>query len=553
MRVLLINSNRKVDFLSVPPLGLCYVAGATEAAGHEVEVLDLCFVGRGVVRTVCDAIARFSPDVIGMSVRNIDNVNMLHPVSYLPEVVEIKNVVRRCTDALLVIGGSGASLMPEHVLRLLDADYIVVSDGEESFVKLLDAIGRGECPAGIPGVGMMIGGRFHLTKPLLIEFSGGPPDLGRWIDMKPYQKMGSAYNIQTKRGCRQQCIYCTYNQSLEGNRLRLRPPAEVVDEIEEALFKYRPSTFELVDSVFNDPIEHSAQILEEIVRRPWKAEFTAMGVHPRHLDDAYLDLMWRAGFRSFMITPESASQTMLENYRKGFSTEDVAKAAEAINRTAFCAWWFFMIGGPGETNDTLQESLDFALKNLQKRGRAATHVAHFFIGVRIYPGTKLWKIAVKESFIRADSDPRQNLWYVSEGLDLDVAVDQMTGAASLCPEIYLGFDERVLVFSRAAATVFWLLRFPRPYWRYFRAANLFGIRTGIRFMYRPPNIPEMIRSALRRQGYRGLHVQGGLDNRDGVACVRPADSISGEAGIVRSADEVIPFSAVTQTKPDGAK
>lgn len=507
MRVLLINSNRKVDFLAAPPLGLCYVAGAAEAAGHRVEVLDLCFTGRNVRRILQNAIRRLDPEIVGLSIRNIDNVNMLHPVSYLPEVVEIARYVRHCTDVPLVLGGSGASLLPEQVLKLLKADYIVVSDGEESFVRLLAAIDQGGSAEDIPGVGMMRAGRFCLTEPLLTDFRGKTPDLGRWIDTRPYQKIGGAYNIQTKRGCRQKCIYCTYNQSLEGNRLRLRSPLEIVDEIEEALFKYKPDTFEFVDSVFNDPVEHSAEILEEIIRRPWNANFTAMGVHPRNLDDYYLELMWRAGFRSFMITPESASEEMLRSYRKGFSADDVVKAAEAINRTAFAAWWFFMIGGPGENNETLQESLDFALTYLQKSRRAATHVAHYFIGVRLYPRTSLWKIALREGFISVTADPSENLWYVSEDLDLDRAVHQMTRAAALCPEIYLGFDERILVFSRAAAVFFKMFRFPTPYWRYFRAANSFGLRTGIRFMYRPPNIPAMIKEALRRQGYHGRLLQ----------------------------------------------
>ena len=116
-------------------------------------------------------------------------------------------------------------------------------------------------------------------------------------------------------------MYCTYNQSLEGARLRLRNPIDVVDEIEDALKKYGPDTFEFVDSVFNDPVDHSMSILEEIIKRPWKARFTAMGVHPRGLDKQYLALMWRAGFRSLMITPESVSDTMLANYSKGLKAK----------------------------------------------------------------------------------------------------------------------------------------------------------------------------------------------------------------------------------------
>lgn len=503
MRVLLINSNRKNDLLAAPPLGLCYVAASTEAAGHEVQVLDLCFESHDGHAALERAIRNFRPEAVGISIRNIDNVNMLHPVAFLPEIVDLAKFIRSLTAAPLVVGGSGASLMPEEVIRALDADFIVVSDGEESFVGLLECLRAGQRPTSVPGVGFIEEGRFHLTAPCLIAFNGRFPDLGRWIDMKPYQRIGGTYNIQTKRGCRQRCIYCTYNQSLEGNKLRFRSPVEVVDEVEEALRKYRPKTFEFVDSVFNDSLDHSIAILEEIIRRPWKADFTAMGMHPTNLDKRYLDLMWRAGFRSFMITPESASGVMLKNYKKGFNRDQVIKASEAINQTAFSAWWFFMIGGPGENNATLQESLDFAVERLQKKGRAVTNVAHFFIGVRLYPGTALWDLALKEGFLTHGVNPLQTLWYLSEELDLDEAVDQMTRAASQCPEVYLGFDERVLVFSKIAVSILKLLGFPGPYWRYFRIANKFGLLTGIRFMYKPADMAGMLRDALRQQGYRG--------------------------------------------------
>jgi len=160
-----------------------------------------------------------------------------------------------------------------------------------------------------------------------------------------------------------------------------------------------------------------------------------------------------------------------------------------------------MIGGPGETNETLQESLDFALEFLQQKGRSVSHVAQFFFGVRVYPGTGLWDIAMRKGMVSPSVDPLQPLWYVSEELDLDRAVHQMTEAASLCPEVYLGFDERVLIFSRPAAFFFKLLGFEPPYWRYMPGTNRFGLRTRIRFMFKPHDIAGMVRSALKHQGY----------------------------------------------------
>jgi hypothetical protein len=80
LRILLINTNRKVDLLAAPPLGLCYVASATQAAGHDVHVLDLCFSGNSVRSEIEQVVRSFEPEVVGLSIRNIDNVNMLHPV-----------------------------------------------------------------------------------------------------------------------------------------------------------------------------------------------------------------------------------------------------------------------------------------------------------------------------------------------------------------------------------------------------------------------------------------------------------------------------------------
>ena len=277
MRVLLINSNRKGDLLTAPPIGLCYVAEAAKDAGHEVKALDLCFTGNDPRRVLLDAIKSHTPNIIGISIRNIDNTNMLYPVPYFPEVVRLINQIREVTTVPIVVGGSGASLMPEEVMRECHADYIVVSDGEESFSALLHAIEKGETPWNMPGVGMLFEGKFHLTKPAHSALLNRHPALDEWIDMRPYKELGGSYSIQSKRGCRQRCIYCTYNQSLEGNKLRLRRPSDVVDEIDEAVHRYSQKSFEFVDAVFNDPLEHSVAILEGIIRKPWKAEFTAMG------------------------------------------------------------------------------------------------------------------------------------------------------------------------------------------------------------------------------------------------------------------------------------
>ncbi len=128
MRVLLINSNLKDDILAAPPIGLCYVASAAEVAGHEVRVLDLCFKRR-INQELEKAIIGFSPQIIGVSLRNLDNVNMVRPIFYLPSALKIVQQIRELSAAPLVLVGSGASLDPQWVLEFLQWDYLIVSDG----------------------------------------------------------------------------------------------------------------------------------------------------------------------------------------------------------------------------------------------------------------------------------------------------------------------------------------------------------------------------------------------------------------------------------------
>jgi hypothetical protein len=256
---------------------------------------------------------------------------------------------------------------------------------------------------------------------------------------------------------------------------------------------------EFVDSVFNDPPNHTHALLEEIIRRPWKADFTAMGVHPRNLNRELLDLMWRAGFRSFMITPESASDKMLRSYRKGFNRDDVIRAAEDLAHTSFSVWWSFLLGGPGETQDTLKETLDFCLRYLHSQGGGPRQVAQLFFGVRLYPHTELWNIAVQEGIITSYADPLKSLWYVSRELNVKSALNQVESAAAECSEILIGYDESYLSFSGIAAALCKLLGKRPPYWRHVQYLNALALKLGFRFATRPKNLALRITDIIGRQ------------------------------------------------------
>src|SRR5258706_14464516 len=124
MRVLLINSNREPSPWPAAPIGLSMVACATEAAQHEVSFLDLAFARNPAKETRARA-AEFSPDVVGISIRNLDNCNFDAPRFYLDEVRdEVVRVAREaCPRAKVVVGGAAVNLAPWDILHHVEGDY----------------------------------------------------------------------------------------------------------------------------------------------------------------------------------------------------------------------------------------------------------------------------------------------------------------------------------------------------------------------------------------------------------------------------------------------
>src|SRR5215470_3646977 len=143
MRVLLVSANQEQSPDPVAPLGLCYVATATADAGHDVHVLDLCFVS-DVEAEIQRAVADARPDVVGVSLRNVDNCAFPDTVSYLPHYRRVVSTCRAASGAPVVLGGSAFTTVPAHYLRTLDAAYGIVGEGEVAFVELLARLARGE-------------------------------------------------------------------------------------------------------------------------------------------------------------------------------------------------------------------------------------------------------------------------------------------------------------------------------------------------------------------------------------------------------------------------
>ena len=230
------------------PLGLALIAAAARKAGHRVELIDL-MAGEDNRRTVKKAISTFRPDIIGISVRNIDDQNMERPRFLLDQVKRVVEQCRCFSNVPIVLGGAGYSIFPESALEYLGADMGIQGEGEEAFPILLDRLQRGASLHGTPGLFLRGRGR-QARRKFVKTFNDVPsPDI-------PFPR-GSASGeeiwmpVQTSRGCPMNCSYCS-TPTIEGHAIRMRRPDNAVEEISRHVDS-GIQRFHFVDNVFNFP------------------------------------------------------------------------------------------------------------------------------------------------------------------------------------------------------------------------------------------------------------------------------------------------------------
>lgn len=411
-RVLLVNANVCKAPYPVPPLGLCLIAESIVKC-YNVKVYDAAF---GSAVELINEIRSFSPDYIGVGIRNIDDYSADRCARadnksyFIPEIDEkCMQPLRTVFTGILILGGAGFSIFPHELMSRFDADYGIAGDGTVSMCQLLDALDNGHSLQGIRG--LFIKDRkndrvVNLTDEQLIQHSDIDilrSNIDKWINYTPYNKNG-AYPIQTKRGCPHACIYCTY-PCIEGKNYKLRSATSVVDELEDVNNRIT-TTFEFVDSVFNDPPAHAECICEEIIKRNLRIRLRTMGINPKNVNVNLISQMKQAGFRQIDCTPDTASEKLIATYGKNFVKKDLIRAAQIFQNEKMPVMWFFILGGPGETIDTLNETFDFIESYTDD-----LDLIYLFDSMRIYPGTELYNIALDEGLIQGNRSILEPLYY----------------------------------------------------------------------------------------------------------------------------------------------
>ena len=406
MRVLLISVNTEQINMAVLPLGLACIAAASQQAGHRVKFVNL-MSRQNMNEEIEQTIHAFEPEVIGISVRNIDDQVMNDPTFLLDLVREVVKECRNLSRSPIVLGGAGYSIFPREVLEYLDADFGIQGEGEAVFVSLLNEIARGGEPRKIPGV--LVRGAAEISPPRRIKS----------LDLLPLPLpnvlMGSsdAYGseevwlpFQTRRGCPMNCSYCS-TAAIEGQIIRKRSPAKVV----ESLASFAAAGFDrffFVDNTFNLPPSYAKELCQRLVAAKLSISWRCI-LYPHRIDEALIAKMAEAGCKEVSLGFESGSIKMLRSMNKKFEPEEVRHISKLLKKYGVRTMGFLLLGGPGETKETVEESFSFA-DSLQLDSMKMT------VGIRIYPHTLLARIALREGIIRSIDDLLFPQFYLEPGI-----------------------------------------------------------------------------------------------------------------------------------------
>ena len=411
-KVLLINSNQMRPV--VTPIALDYLGHALKKAGFDADLLDMSLASR----TGGDLARYFqsnSPAVIGVTVRNVDDAYYLSQDFFVPKIRELVKEIRRQTDALIVLGGVGFSITPCRILEYSGADFGIQGEGEYAFPELVKRIISGADPSDIPGLvyrsadGIIANPQAFGELDLLLDCER------EFVDNERYFREGGMGSIETRRGCGEKCIYCP-EPSVKGRRYRLREPEHVVDEI-QCLLRRGITHFHTCDCEFNLPPEHASMVCREIIKRGLGDEIQWYAyASPTPFSEELMDLMKRAGCVGIDFGVDSGSDVILASLGRRHRKEDVRKLAGLCYRYDMTFMYDLLLGGPGETMATLEETI-----HLMKEVRPSR--VGVSAGVRIYPRTPLAEAIKKDGVseknpalygnIQDNNDLFQPIFYIS--------------------------------------------------------------------------------------------------------------------------------------------
>jgi len=419
MRFLLINPHYPLSENPSPPLGLAYLAAVLEKEGIEVKVSD--FVVNPYSKNFIESVINsYRPDVVCAT-----SVTM----TFDNAVEIIKDVKSIAPDVLTVMGGPHVSFCAEEMMNAHpELDLVVIGEGEDTIIELIDAINNKKAWNDINGIAYRNGKEIVETesRKTWVDVNSLPIPARHLLPLGRYKALNMAISMTTSRGCPFKCIFCV-GRKMVGAKVRYRNPGNVVDEL-EYLGSLGFPQINIADDLFTANKRHCIDVCDEIISRNLKLKWSSFA----RVDTVSLDVlkkMKEAGCTAVSFGVETGNPEILKTIKKGITLDQVIAAVDMCNEAGIIPTVSFILGLPGETPETMDETIAFGEK-LKKMG-----VLHGFHLLAPFPGTKIREESEKLGIKILTDDWSQ--YHANRAI-----VETQTVSREMFDEFIIGWDKK---------------------------------------------------------------------------------------------------------------
>ncbi|HOW26998.1 MAG TPA: radical SAM protein [Elusimicrobiota bacterium] len=364
MNVLLIYPNMGV-VTGEPPIGIGYLTACLKAKGIPVGVVDTTF--HPSFDRIESAIRKDAPDIVGIYSSTV----------MLKDAVRTARLAKELGTRLVVLGGPHVSVEPESTLTGSLADAAVIGEAEYSFPLLVDSFLKGKSLAelaDLPNTAVKIDGvvRWNGKRHYIDDLDSLPhPDrdvfdmrkyMARWFQLDGVSSNLRGTNIYTTRSCPFSCAFCQPTlKTMFGHKIRRRSPVHIAGELRLLKDKYGVNAVQIVDDLLFTDESYIEGFCRELIRSGVGTVWGGQSRIDTVPDDRILSLSRQAGLRLMCLGIESATQRILDLYKKGIRLTDVKRVIDRIRAQGIKTRGYFIIGAPTETAEDIERTIDLAV------------------------------------------------------------------------------------------------------------------------------------------------------------------------------------------------
>ena len=416
------SRRQKPDF---PPPGIAYLGAVAHQANHKVLLID---GGLRTISQITQDVREASPDLVGVTCWTIDRHLVWELCAALKEAVP---------KAFLVLGGPHATMYPEHIFKKTRASAVVVGEGEETFIELLNRLNKGKDPRKVAGMALRReDGSVFYTAPRspIRNMNSIPHPYYAGFRNFSFSHYGGfpllprpTAAIISSRGCVFNCGYCA-SVRFWGRRWRFRSSKNVLEEIEWLVEDFGVRSLFFFDDNFPVNKERAIDICEGIINKGWELKWACCS-HVNMMNRELLSVMKASGCVSIDFGVESGSNKILKNINKRQTRADIENTFSLVHEAGILPRAYLMVGCPGEDESTIDETIDL-IACIKPRSSIGASI------LWLLPGTAIYEAAVRNGHISED------FWLKSDEVPFNLQEHSLKKLEALRRRLMLGIAKK---------------------------------------------------------------------------------------------------------------